>query len=402
MRETIIVGMGIALLFFSACDTDPGQFPIPKSQSGNIVVSGGLDADIFLDYRPTGMKTPAILENIPVGTHVVHIFLPEKAVTPDSAVVDLQDQETQNVTFQVTPAVFGHLNVTSSPAGSSVYLDGVRFGYTPVLISGLPVRDYRLTIRRSGCEEINRTISITGGNQIQFTENLAVRGRNPIIEHFSNSGCIPCVAVDSSIEKIFHEVGVDYRTAVSYHADYPSPDDPMYLLAQSDNDARDAYYAPPSMPSIYVDGIRLLYSTIPALETNLRGKIATNKSLPAPILIDIRETNQVWEDTLKGEIRITALSDLTGNYVLRVAFIEHAVHYDSPPGVNGQTSFSDVLRKLYPSPAGIPVTLPSGGEMLQTYSLPRLPEWGRQIGIVAFVQNETDKSVVQSAWTIYP
>jgi peroxiredoxin len=80
-----------------------------------------MDGKIYLDGLEQSQKTPATLENIPIGNHQVKVKVHGFVEATDSVLV-LEEQIAQ-VSFILTPAPFGLLQVFSNPPGANVVLD---------------------------------------------------------------------------------------------------------------------------------------------------------------------------------------------------------------------------------------------------------------------------------------
>lgn len=179
-----------------------------------------------------------------------------------------------------------------------------------------------------------------------------------LIEHFSNTGCIPCVETDRILEDFLHEKGAVTALSIGYHANFPSPSDPMYLISQAGNDARLQFYSVAAAPTIYVDGVTGLGSL--NLDTRLRNAFAAREQMTPGAMVEIFDF-AANPDFVTGRVRIEALQNLN-NVVLRIALIERAVNFVTPPGINEMTYFFDVYRRFYPDANGVILNLSQGGK----------------------------------------
>lgn len=97
---------------------------------------------------------------------------------------------------------------------------------------------------------------------------------------------------------------------------------------------------------------------------------------------------------------VQATADISGPMSAYMAVIEKHIHFNSPPGSNGEKDFYNVMKKLLPTKTGIalPTPMASGDYVIlesfwvlaNVYNLPEL-------SIVGFVQNPTSKEMLQSA-----
>ncbi len=167
-----------------------------------------------MDYRKTDLRTPTdVLTSVPAGRHVIHLKLANYRVEPDSQVVDLNDSQTVDIQFELTPASSGHLSVTTNPH-AGVYLDRVLLGYAnnqgSFQFNGIPVGDYIFGLKKNAYSECSRSISITSGAVTSIDRTLVSTGLIPVIEHFANASCVPCPATDEVLEQVFTDFGIPY------------------------------------------------------------------------------------------------------------------------------------------------------------------------------------------------
>lgn len=157
------VAVSIAALFFLFCilaqSVHAAEINNPVILSGltgmgRISVSSEPDgAYIYLDGADTGKKTPYTLKNVGTGIHEVYVTLPGY-VTPDAKTVTVKNQKTSAVAFSLVrmPEISqGNISVTSSPAGTRVYLDDADTGKeTPCTIEDLDAGIHEVYVTLSG------------------------------------------------------------------------------------------------------------------------------------------------------------------------------------------------------------------------------------------------------------
>ncbi|MCX7878973.1 MAG: T9SS type A sorting domain-containing protein, partial [Ignavibacteria bacterium] len=103
-------------------------------------------------------------------------------------------------------------------------------------------------------------------------------------------------------------------------------------------------------------------------------------------------------DSIRSTITVNLPSSLpSGNYKLRVMAIEGWVIYSTPPGSNGETHFEHVFRRAYPNTAGTTFSGTAGTHQY-VFTYKRDPVWNdTSIYTVAFIQNDNNKEVLNSA-----
>ncbi len=392
-----------------ACTTDDGRLPKTGSQTGNIIVrvNRSLQADIYLDYRKTDLRTPTdVLTALPSGRHVIHLKLANYRTEPDSHAIDLGDSQTVDIQFQLTPAASGNLSVITNPF-TGVYLNRVLLGYANhqgmFQLNGIPAGDYVFELKKSGYSECNQTISISSGGVTTVNRTLTAAGVIPLIEHFANTSCVPCPPTDEVLEAVLHDFGVRKTISLGYHANYPGANDPMFLAASEANLSRMSYYAVSSVPYVAYNGKRInYYGNAPRLNDSLRNKIPLESKKSAWVSIQIQPSNTADFETVAGIVRVETHQAIGSQSKLRIALIERSIDYGQAPGTNGMTHFFDVMRAFYPSTDGLAVNTAAGQTTSVAYSFARRQLWGYDLFVVAFVQDDETKNIYQSAWTVYP
>jgi hypothetical protein len=399
MRKILSALLLSYAVFLMGCKTIQGVEILPETQYGSLLVTASVgNASIFLDNEDTGKRAPALLENIPVGRHVVQVLVCGYEPNPDSVVVEVKADKEEIVHFEMhLVESLGDLQLITIPDSALVILDNLPRGYSPLTIDCIPTGPHTVKLMKGSYLPEEVVVEVFHDSLSEFTANLTLT-RSILIEHFSNTDCIPCVGADSTLEKILHEEGVVNTVSLGYHPPIPLPRDPMYLDAIAGNDARVSYYNVQNAPEIWVDGVLSMGAN--QLETNLRNALVNRKAVSPGAILEIFdfETNQ---NAITGRVRVEALENLT-NVTLRVALIEREINISPPPGINGQTYFFDVLRVFYPSADGTALTLAPGEKQFVTFTIPPDPQWVLdQMQAVVFVQKQ-NKEIVQAAWTLYP
>jgi hypothetical protein len=397
-----------------SCTTKDGITISSEVGTGSILVSSSVNnARVFLDYRDTGKNTPVILNDVAMGTHVIHLFLSGYRADQDSIRVTVTEGEESNASFILneTPAV-GDLKVTTTPPGALVRLDRLPFGRTPLAVSGILEGDHRVEVIKGGYKGVVENIKINTNQTVDLQPALILKPQLTLVEHFSNTDCAPCPEADIIIEEVLTERGVDSTTVISFHPDFPGPSDPFFLSAEPENLYRHRYYSSRPLPYVNVDGIFEMAGTF-----ELRNRFVnalTQRSGLSPVatldFFNVEESVQAVNE-ISGQVEVRVIEDLpSDNIWLRIALIEHEISFPAPPGTNGQMHFFDVMRALLPFTAapnpkdsefGYPVNLAKGESALFDFRFEFQSEWAaNEMQVVVFLQNEDTKEVLQSLWTL--
>ena len=227
---------------------------------------------------------------------------------------------------------------------------------------------------------------------VNLTFGLNVR-RIALMEVFTNSGCGNCANSNEILQRFYSKYygGV---ISVRYHPNFPDPSDPMYTGAEVEIDNRVAYYNILYTPQVLFNGV----SYGAAEEESALWEIMSDKiSGGSPVWIDIEQ--QIVSDSVKVTVKITGYDFLNERDMkLRVALVERNVHFDAPPGSNGETDFPDVFRKMLPDTNGIALPAITEGDVLTyEFSTPAVESWNLEnIATVAWIQSDFSKEVLQA------
>lgn len=217
--------------------------------------------------------------------------------------------------------------------------------------------------------------------------------RQVLIEHFTNASCPPCAAQNPGMQAILNQqVNIGKYAHISYHTSWPGTD-PMYSQNTVDPTARVNYYGVSGVPGVFMEGVQKGQPTMvtTALINSWYNIPATSK-----ILIEESFTSA---NTVSITVTVTSLVDMVpGTYKLHLALIEAMVTYPTAPGSNGEKDFPNVLRKMLPGASGSTMPALAAGEtfsITQTYTIPTYIN-AAQLRTVAFIQNDVDKSILQT------
>jgi thiol-disulfide isomerase/thioredoxin len=395
----ISIFMGFFCFLFFLCTTKDG-ITFEEGQGKIWVQSQNIDsARIFLDYKDTGELTPALLENIVPGEHVIHLFRSTYRPTPDSVLILLEENAVDTASFTLAMSPNGNLNIESTPDSARVFLNKLEFGLTPFSLTGIPEDQYFLQLIKSNFDVVSDTIAITDNGNLNLSYQLQEDIRRfVLLEHFSNSSCPPCPQSDEIIDSLARDYGPARLVVLAYHANFPGSDDPMYLSAMAGNDSRLNYYKPPSIPRAFVDG-RLVSD--PQSAPSYTGLIDDQALQDTAATIAFKQLNRS-ANSIQGRLEITALKNISQGHRLFIALIEDEIDYASPPGSNGQTHFEAVLRDFYPDGEGVDINLSVQQSLNVTFNFTLAGECGADLTVLAFIQNVSSKAVLQSGWTRYP
>lgn len=215
--------------------------------------------------------------------------------------------------------------------------------------------------------------------------------RTTLLEVFTSSTCVPCVAGNANMDDNVVPNITNY-TIIKYQQDFPGNGDP-YQTTESVN--RRAYYGINSIPRMEIDGqwdLNAQVFTVPVF--------SSYQSTPAFMEIGISSAYYAGT-TVTVNAQIMPLINYSGsNFTYQVVVIENQT--TGNVATNGETSFNQVMMNMHPNengtavsslvantPININMTIPMGSTNYEQMS---------DLKVVVFVQDNTTKEVLQSAW----
>jgi len=214
-----------------------------------------------------------------------------------------------------------------------------------------------------------------------------------IFEHFTQASCGPCAAQNPAFQDNILTQNKGALHHIAHHTSWPGYD-PMHDYNPEDVQARVDYYGVNGVPDMVMLGNQYQGSPAGVSQDMLDNAVAGG----SPLRVLVGETTAGTTRTVTITVdELDAIPD--GDYRLRVAVVEGNIEFSSPPGSNGEVFFPNVLRKIITGPDGVEFT-PKGAGNTQTFSYDyELDEstWVTdQIYAIAFLQNDDDKTIVNS------
>ena len=221
-----------------------------------------------------------------------------------------------------------------------------------------------------------------------------------LFEEFTNTSCDPCAEFSPSLDAAISSRMGD-MVAITYHYNFPSPQDPFYLASSNDVMTRAAFYDVSGVPSLRVDGEHVgSWGYEAYLDSYIDGAGQVEP------LVDI-DTEATITDNRQLNVSVSLLPrGITDGSSLRlfVAAVEERIEW-AEPAANGERSWNYVLRKLLPSASGQPL------ETALTQVTPYVYDFTWQLqnyadetelGLVTFVQDISTGKVLNTVYTPRP
>ena len=362
---------------------------------GSIFVdSGEISGNIFLDAVSTGKTTPDTLCNVAVGLHVINVYVDGHRSIPDSVNVQVEENTLSRADFTFEKLIdFGYVSVFSTPAGAHIIIDGVGTGrVTPDTVqpeTGI----HSLELAKNGYHHDERTIDVRKDSSQRIKANLNVIQR-VLLESFANVSCVPCVAATDTLHRFLDSRQADEVAVIEYFANWPSPNDPFYMVSPQDVTQRLSDYSVAALPALRIGGSQKVDPLdLAEMNTAFEMQKATMSSdIGLSIekrLLDCALTVEVEIYSFDGDFR-------DKSWRLYVSVIENSISLSSPPGSNGMTNFDYVFRTFLSSRNGDDLSTATS-TFRKTYSV-FWPDWSyANSKVIAFIQNYTTGEIIQSS-----
>jgi len=220
-----------------------------------------------------------------------------------------------------------------------------------------------------------------------------------VFEEFTNTSCDPCAEFSPALDKTIYERMND-MVAITYHYNFPSPLDPFYLANPNEAMARANYYDVTGVPALRVDGEHV---GAWGYESYLDGYVTGAGAIPATVQLDAEA--QLNEDLLTVDVSLTPIGITDGsNLRLHVVAVEERVEW-AETAANEERSWNYVMRKMLTDTAGqaLEANLTQVTPYQYKYSWQVENYYDKnELGIVAFVQNDSTKQILGAIYTPRP
>lgn len=237
---------------------------------------------------------------------------------------------------------------------------------------------------------------------VQNFNAFADSPRKVLIEEATNTSCGPCAVQNPTFEAFIRNNFSDVIPLI-YHAWWPGENDPMYQENTAMNRARILYYGidQQGVPKVRVNGKMALPPTggwdegAAGDTLAIKNEVDKYRGTNSPITLQVAETRSGSQSTVS--VTVSTTQSLVGKK-LRVAVVEYYISYPTPPGTNGEKEFFWTARTMLPDANGTTLDLNAGSNRTYTFNYSIKSTWAAsQIYVVAFVQDDQTKEVLQAA-----
>lgn len=175
IKKIIVILFIPAIIFINGCEKNiTTTQPEPEPSKGKIIINSAPEnALIFVNGRNSGRYTPDSLTYYEDGSYT--ITLKKKYFKDTSIVVLISDEETKElfVDYTANPAMFGSLNITSTPPGAAILLnDSILTVNTPTTISNLLPGEYLVKVKLEQHREVLINAIVSSSNVSSYSAVL--------------------------------------------------------------------------------------------------------------------------------------------------------------------------------------------------------------------------------------
>ncbi|PLX11894.1 MAG: hypothetical protein C0598_07115 [Marinilabiliales bacterium] len=229
-----------------------------------------------------------------------------------------------------------------------------------------------------------------------FGSLFAQSQRIVLFEEFTSTTCGPCASQNPAFDALLNQ-NLDKAVSIKYHMSWPAPgNDPFYLDNETENNNRRSYYGINSVPHVHMDGSN--WNGQPSQVS--QGRIDNEYGVASPFEIQVQTELSPGEDTIFVTTLIKATDEITTNLVVHNVVVEKYLHFNTPPGPNGERDFYTVMKKMLPSASGTNLEAPmSDGDYVilqNSWALDYIYDID-ELAVVSFIQNNLNKEVFQAA-----
>ena len=129
-----------------------------KPLFGNVIINTLPDASIYLNENYVGKGS--YNDNLDIGSYTVKVS--REGYRDEQKTFNVASGDRKSIDM-IPNMIYGSLNVTTTPAGADVYIDGKHMGKTPYNLNQIMVGSHKLEVKKSGYEDWQKNIRIEEG-----------------------------------------------------------------------------------------------------------------------------------------------------------------------------------------------------------------------------------------------
>ena len=302
--------------------------------------------------------------------------------------VEIKNYGTETISgFPISYEINGATAVTETFTGSLTYGETASFSFAQTADLSV-VGEYSITVTTALAYDAD--LDNNSGYQTAF--NLSnTSQRLVLIEHFTQASCGPCASQNPALDALITNAqNIDKVTHIAYHTSWPGTD-PMYDFNDNNGlgNARVDYYDVSGVPNCVISG---------NIDQGLPS-VVTQDKIDAEYMrfgfLNITGTADFIDSELQIDLSFEAYTNFDNGTIIAHAVLVEDVEYTSAPGTNGEISFPDVMRNMFPGEFGTNLNNPSDGDIVPlsfTYQIPSQIDIAN-CKLIVFVQNDDNKDI---------
>lgn len=150
--------------------------PKPAPPPGRIEVHANKPGQVFLNGRSTGQTTPAVLEQVPPGSHRVEVRTEDAYGVGE---VTVEAGQTQQITVAVSRSMLGRVTIRGNVEGAVAVVNGQEVGALPQTLEDLPAGTHRVEVRAPD--------HVSWSNEIRLEREATVEVQADLVPHRNHS-----------------------------------------------------------------------------------------------------------------------------------------------------------------------------------------------------------------------
>lgn len=217
-----------------------------------------------------------------------------------------------------------------------------------------------------------------------------------LLEEFTQASCGPCALINPTIENLLN-ANPNEITSIWYHTSWPGAD-PMYNHDPVDVNARVSYYMSPSneyVPYSVLDG-NFYNGSASGWNINT---VNQRYAVPSPFQLQLHYMIPSTNDSIYLTMLAKCTQNVSGPLIAQNVVIETNIHFNTPPGSNGEKDFKNVMDRMLPTHSGttLPTSYVSGDySIIETSWKFQYVYDVTKVSAVGFIQNMTTKEIHQT------
>ena len=217
-----------------------------------------------------------------------------------------------------------------------------------------------------------------------------------LFEEFTQASCPPCASQNPAFNALL-SANTSKCTSIKYQTSWPGYD-PMNLHNPAEVATRVSYYGVNAVPDVLMDGNAYHGSPSGVTQTRINNEYA----VPSPFELSINQQLSPGNDSIYVTMLGKATASVSGSLIAHCAVIEKHIHFNTPPGSNGEKDFYNVMKKMLPAASGtaLPTSFEPGDYFVLQFAWKLANVYSiSELSVVGFIQNSQTKVVHQAAIT---